>query len=280
MTTIGHVIFTDLDGTLIDFESYSLAVARPVAEAVIARRIPLVLCSAKTRLEQERYRAELGLSDPFVVENGSALFIPAGVFSFLKAGPQPAPIPPIRAFNDRYLVVEWGVAAAEIQLCLARVRRQSGLALVGYNDLTAAEVAAVTGLSVEAARLAQAREYSETIVTPLTATDVAQLRPALAQYGLALVSGGQFYTVTGAAGDKGRAVALLTTWYRQLSGPIVTIGLGDSENDAPMLANVDRPYLVRRPDGSWATLEGVKAVCTAGVGPAGWRQAIEAELNL
>lgn len=280
MAEVRRVIFSDIDGTLIDFEHYSPAAARPAVEAALARQTPLVLCSAKTRLEQEVYRAMLKIADPFVVENGSALFVPVAYFPFLPAGREEGSTdaPRLRPFDARYLVVEWGVAATEIRRSLAMVSRQLALPLVGYQDLTPEEVAAVTGLSLEAARLAQAREYSETLVNPLTAAELAQLRPALAQHGLAIVSGGQFYTVTGAAGDKGRAVALLTAWYRRLWGTVLTIGLGDSENDAPLLAHVDRPYLVRRPDGHWARLEGIDAVCVAGVGPVGWRQAVEAEL--
>ena len=53
------VIFSDLDGTLLDHQTYSPAPARPALEALRARAIPLVLCTSKTRAEVERHRQDL-----------------------------------------------------------------------------------------------------------------------------------------------------------------------------------------------------------------------------
>jgi mannosyl-3-phosphoglycerate phosphatase len=92
---------------------------------------------------------------------------------------------------------------------------------------------------------------------------------------LSIVSGGKFHTVTGAGADKGAAVKRLNNLYREKYGEIVTIGLGDSANDAPLLAAVDHGYLLQKPGGVWQEMavEGVERV--AAVGPAGWRLAVE-----
>ena len=67
------VIFTDLDGTLIDTETYSYDRALPCIEHLRNQEIPIIFCSAKTRAEQEVYRKELQIKDPFIVENGGAI---------------------------------------------------------------------------------------------------------------------------------------------------------------------------------------------------------------
>jgi len=72
------VVFTDLDGTLLDHSSYSFEAARPALEGLRARRIPVVPCTSKTRAEVEEIRTRLRNRDPFVVENGGAALIPAG----------------------------------------------------------------------------------------------------------------------------------------------------------------------------------------------------------
>jgi mannosyl-3-phosphoglycerate phosphatase len=262
------IIFTDIDGTLIDFATYSFAETAGTVKAVLARRIPLILCSSKTRAEQESLRQALAIPDPFIVENGSAIFVPPGTF----------PFPFVHRRVDGWQVIELGVAAATIQTTLMAVRRETGLVFQGYADLSPTEVAHKTGLDKAAAAQAQQREYSETIVTPLSAEALTQLEAALAQRGLTIVSGGKFYTVMGVDSDKGRAVTHLTALFRQKLGNIITIGLGDSANDRPLLRAVDRPYLVQKPDETWQAMDGVEVERVAAVGPRGWRLVVEGEL--
>jgi len=266
------LIFTDIDGTLIDFESYSYEETAATVAAVVQQGIPLILCSSKTRAEQEVLRQALAIPDPFIVENGSAIFWPANDERRTTIDRSP--------FVVRHSsLVELGIPAATIRAALTAVRQESGLSFQGYGDLSVAEVAAITGLDQAAAARAQQREYSETVVTPLASETLAQLEPALAAKGMTIVSGGKFHTVMGAGADKGKAVSRLIDLYRREYGDVVTIGLGDSANDAPLLAAVDHGYLLQKPGGVWQELavEGVERV--AAVGPAGWRLVVEGWLS-
>ena len=76
------VIFTDLDGTLLDRETYTWEAARPALDRVKRQGIPWVLVTSKTRGEVEFWRRCLGNEHPFIVENGGAVFVPAGYFPF------------------------------------------------------------------------------------------------------------------------------------------------------------------------------------------------------
>jgi mannosyl-3-phosphoglycerate phosphatase len=262
------LIFSDIDGTLIDFATYSYAESATAVSALLARHIPLILCSSKTRAEQENLRRELAIPDPFIVENGSAIFIPPGTFAF--AFPH--------RLVDGWQVVGLGATAVHIRQTLATIRHQFGLAFQGFSDLSVKEVAAITGLDEAAAARARQREYSETLVTRFSAQELARLEAALAERSLAIVSGGKFHTVTGAGADKGTAVAHLSALYRQQCGDVLTFGLGDSANDAPLLAAVDRPYLVQRPGGQWQEMEIAGLERVTAVGPTGWRQVVESIL--
>jgi mannosyl-3-phosphoglycerate phosphatase family protein len=266
------LIFTDIDGTLIDFESYSYAETAATVAAVVQLGIPLILCSSKTRAEQEVLRQALAIPDPFIVENGSAIFWPANDERRTTNARWSIVVPPSS-------VIELGVPAAAVWAALTAVRQEIGLTFQGYSDLTVSEVAAITGLDEDAAARARQREYSETIVTSLASATLAQLEPALTAQRMTIVSGGKFHTVMGAGADKGKAVSRLIDLYRREYGDIVTIGLGDSANDAPLLAAVDHGYLLQKPGGVWQELdiEGVERV--AAVGPAGWRLVVEGWLN-
>lgn len=210
------VVFSDLDGTLLDRDTYSWEAARPAIELLKERRIPLILCTSKTRFEVEHLRRELGIADPFIVENGSAIVL------------------------DEGSVVELGLPYAEIRERLVR----TGFSFSGYGDLPLSEVCRLTGLAPEAARRAARREYSETLFTWQEGLDTA-----LASQGLSGVQGTRFFTVTGQGVDKGKAVRRLLAKLREDDPDLRSLGLGDSPNDAPMLAEVDVPILVQQPGG-------------------------------
>ncbi|MGB8777629.1 MAG: hypothetical protein WCC82_05290, partial [Nitrososphaeraceae archaeon] len=54
---------------------------RRLIDLLKEKNIPLILTSAKTRLEQNMVRKDLGLTDPYIIENGGAVVIPKGYFS-------------------------------------------------------------------------------------------------------------------------------------------------------------------------------------------------------
>jgi mannosyl-3-phosphoglycerate phosphatase len=75
------VVFTDIDGTLVDINTAEYGKeTNKLIRLIKEKNIPLILTSAKTRLEQNKIREDLGLSDPFIVENGGAIVIPKGYF--------------------------------------------------------------------------------------------------------------------------------------------------------------------------------------------------------
>jgi hypothetical protein len=66
------VVFTDLDGTLLDHATYSFGPARPALDALAAAGVPVVLCTSKTRAGPSTGDRP-SRHAPFVVENGGAV---------------------------------------------------------------------------------------------------------------------------------------------------------------------------------------------------------------
>lgn len=260
------ILFTDLDGTLLELHTYDPGPARKAVTLLRERGIPIVFCSSKTRAEQLIYRRQLDIQDPFIVENGAAIFIPQGYFTVAHKA---------RPVSRGLEAIELGRPAAEIRRALREIRKETGLKFQGYHEMTVEEVAALTNLSLEAARRAMAREYSETIIVDFGPADWQRFNTALVTHGLVCFAGGRFHTVVGLGTDKGQAVRRLADLYQQQYGAILTIGLGDSPNDAPMLRVVDRPFLVQRPDGTWESVDVPGLVPIPAPGPEGWRMAVE-----
>ena len=72
------IVFTDLDGTLLDHHSYSWRAASPAMAKLAANGIPLIFNSSKTAAEMRHLQNAMGIRAPFIVENGAAAVIPAG----------------------------------------------------------------------------------------------------------------------------------------------------------------------------------------------------------
>jgi len=66
------VIFSDLDGSFLNYDDYSSEEAKPALEKIRRREIPLILTTSKTRTEVEFILGEMGLEEPFIIENGGA----------------------------------------------------------------------------------------------------------------------------------------------------------------------------------------------------------------
>lgn len=260
------LVFSDLDGTLLDHATYAFDAARPALDRLQGLRVPLVLASSKTRAEVEELRARLGNEDPFIVENGGGIFFPGDSF----VDDSEAPDSRGAERTDGYWRLTCGVDYPTIRVFMERVARKLGA--VGFGDLTDEEVAGRTGLPIDAARRARRREFSEPFVLEDEAR-LPELARAAAAEGLALTRGGRFHHLVGAAQDKGAAVRLVIDVLA--GGDVVrTIGLGDSDNDRPLLAVVDTPVIVPRPDGSFLEPAGIEALRARWPGSRGWNDAV------
>jgi mannosyl-3-phosphoglycerate phosphatase len=259
-----HVlIFTDLDGTLLDDQTYDLQPALPAIERIRSWGIPLILTSSKTRAEIVVYWNNLSLESPFIVENGGALYFPA-------AFPLPAQYSYERM--DEYHVVLIGRPLAELYEKIQGMKGQFGFRC--FSEMSVEEIAAVTGLNPEQARLASRREFDEPVLLEGTFDERELVCKKAIELGLDCVHGGRFIHLF-LGGNKGRAVEIVLDIYRQLRGPVFSIGLGDAPNDVPMLKVVDRAVLMQDPDGGY--VEGFRhsdLVRAKGRGPHEWNRVV------
>lgn len=268
------LIFTDLDGSLLDPVTYSWDKARDALEQLSRREIPLILVSSKTRAEIEPLRLDLQHRHPFIAENGGAIFIPDGYFTSASAEAR---------LRDGFEVIELGTPYASLLRALRDIEHAAGTKLRGFHDMTVDEVAARTGLTLDEAELAMRREYDEPFILegPPSLFPVVQREAAERQ--LSVTTGGRFHHLIGES-DKGRACLHLLDRYRRhwhrSSQAIRSIGLGDSANDQPMLEVVDVPIAIQHADGSYdPDLRVAKLVKARGVGPVGWNSAVLDQLS-
>ena len=270
-TTPKLVIFTDLDGTLLDQDSYSFEYALPALRLIRERDIPLVLSSSKTRSEIEFYRQKMENGHPFVSENGGAVFIPGGYFSFGF---------PCDRVSDGYSVLELGTSHPQIVTVLDSIKKENGIRITGFSDLTAEEISSLCGLSLKEAGFAKEREYDEPFLIDGGEREVEAVRKKIKEKGMNYVWGGRFHHILG-NNDKGRAVGILKCLFEKEFISISTAGIGDNENDLPMLRAVDTPIFLREnPNPLPEILLPVQRLTVVdGIGPQSWNRVILSLVN-
>lgn len=248
-------VFTDLDGTLLDHESYDWSPAADLLAALTARGVPVVLTSSKTAAELVSLRREMGLTaSPAICENG------AGV---LEAGHDALP-------DD----APWHRLRAELDGLSEGLRQK----FKGFGDMSPAEVTAATGLSAEEAALAKARAFTEPGLWTGTASERAAFIAALHNRGISAREGGRFLTL-GPATTKADALEAVAARL----GAKTTIALGDAPNDIEMLERASRGVILpnphRAPLPRLAGEAGGRITRADLPGPAGWSAALGAVLS-
>jgi mannosyl-3-phosphoglycerate phosphatase len=263
------LIYTDLDGTLLRYHTYSFQEALFALAEIKKRNIPLILCSSKTKGEIEEYQRKLRIKYPFISENGGAIFIPKGYFNKPKNDLK---------IKGKYLVLELGTPYKKLRKSLVEISRKFGVKVVGFGDLKTKQIASMFNLPYKEARSAKKRDYDEPFyfLDNIEPKEIGAIEREFKRSGLNLTKGGRFYHLLG-QNDKGKAVRLLTRMYKQnWNTDLLTVGIGDSLNDLPMLKAVDIPVLVKQENNTYdkEILRRLKMQKARGIGPSGWNRAV------
>ena len=253
------LVFTDLDGSLMEHESYSIEAAEPALAALRERDILMVLNSSKTAAEMQAVQSRLSLTAPFVCENGAALYFPD------QTVPEEATV--------------FGALRADWLPAVHQLRETHSYPFEGFADWSAKQVGELTGLTESEAELARQRQFSEPILWRGAASSRQQFEQQLAELDLCLLEGGRFLSIQGQH-DKSNAM----TWLREQqddAAPTITVALGDSPNDAAMLEAADVAVIIKSAKSDRIELhQPNRIIRTSRPGPAGWKDAMLEILQL
>lgn len=257
MKTDKYLLFTDLDGTLLDHNTYDFSEAKEALELLRLRKIPIIIATSKTFAEVVEYEKKLGIKHPFIVENGAGIFVPkeCEVLSGLSSTKEWVKISKAKSYK---------------QLRKLFVKLKEKYKMKGFADMDVSEVMKLTGLSVDDAYKAMQRDFSEPFVL-YDESELLLLQEELRNQGFDVVKGGRFYHMISQGVDKASAVESLIKVYQDYHElKCHSIALGDSGNDFTMLESVDTGVLIPRCDGSFAPLHNSKVHRAKYPGPKGW----------
>jgi len=272
------LIFSDIDNTLVQsyiarnremIHSDGYGDIKKVIRILSENQIPLVLCSTKTRKEQDKIRNDLDIVDPYIVENGGAIIVPKNYFPFDldEFGLETKEI-------DGNMTLELGKSYEQIITILNDIRNKFHIRFNCVSDFSITQLANKVGISVEGATLMASREYSETILE-IDFVNRVEFERALIERNLIMAQGTRYITVS-ARHDKGCAVSILKNlFYKKYKNEkIQVIAIGDAINDITMFENVDQAFLVRNIFNQYTPMEINNLTRVKGIAQDGWKEVV------
>ena len=250
------VVFSDLDGTLLDHSTYSWELATEALNALRRAKGALILASSKTAAEIIPLKSALGFAHmPAIIENGAGLIEPGS--------------------DDASSPGDY----EEIRQALSEMPPDLRKLFTGFGDMSSHDIAQKTGLDLESATLAATHQFSE---PGLWAGDERQkdhFVALLSERGVKAKQGGRFLTFSMGA-TKADQIDKVMSYF---DSPARKIALGDAPNDIEMLAAVDTGYLVGNAHGAsvpemLGEKDGTVKRMTLN-GPAAWNVAVLNEIE-
>jgi mannosyl-3-phosphoglycerate phosphatase len=264
-----RVIFTALEGSLLDSRSQSWLPAGEALDEIARRRVPLVLVSSGTRAELEPLRRKIENGHPFITESGGGLFIPDGYFAKRLEG---------AVRQGRYFCVAFGRPFADAVAAAEELAEQSGASIVGYAQMTAREIARNTGESLRQAELARQREFSERFFFAGGSEAVlAKFERQAREHGWDAIPGDPFWELR-SGNNEARALRHLMRLLRDaLHTRLRAVAIGSDARDLTLLSAADQAVVLPRRAGEFDPLLSsrlAKGIQGDASGPAGWNQAV------
>ncbi len=270
------VIFTDMDGTLLDHHSYSHQAANALLGSLEQASIPVIPTTSKTFAELQQLRLDLNNQHPFICENGAGVYIPRGYFSPQLEG---------LSSEGEFWVKAFVEPRSHWRELLAQLPANLTSQFTTFTDLGIEGIMRTTGLPEAQAKQSADRHFGEPVQWHGREDLVEPFCQAVADLGGNTLVGGRFIHVSGAT-DKGRALRWLVSCYQaQLRSPITTIALGDGGNDVAMLATADYPIIVRSPSNPPPELPASatnidRLIITQQTAPHGWVEGVSQVLSI
>ncbi len=260
------LVFTDLDGTLLNHYNYSWRDAVPALTELNEKAFPVVFTSSKTSAEIMQLKRKMENYHPFISENGAIANIPEQYFENNQTENN----------IDQYQATYFTKSYQDIINTLNKYRNEFQFNFRGFNDMEIDDLIALTDLSVQQAINAKQRQASEPFLWKGSESEFTKFKEHLTEEDLIVTSGGRFFHVMSNV-HKGQTIQWLINKYQVANPEVewVTIGLGDSYNDIQMLETVDYSVFINNPGTTQPDLSSIDNLFKTQLpGPAGWNKAI------
>ncbi len=220
------IVFSDLDGTLLDHETYSWHAAKPAIDSLKNHGHSLILASSKTAAEIITIRADIGFEHcPAIVENGGGI-LPANTDS---------------SESDK--------THGELMARLNSLPQTMRDCFRGFSHMSLEEIVACTGLTETQAHDAAKRQFTEPGLFNGTESEQELFIAELNKLDVSARMGGRFLTLS--FGQNKSILMEEIASHISKGAHYLSLALGDAPNDLEMLCAADRGFLILNPASQW-----------------------------
>ena len=218
-------VVSDVDGTLMD-HSYDLTPAKETIKLLQELSIPVILCTSKTAAEVKVIRKQLNLTDPYIVENGAAIYGES-----------------LKKVNGEIIL---GEKYVKLEKILRSISKEINYDLIPLNNISDKKATDLTGLKGHSLDLMRERHWSMPFLNPPQNKE-EEINICCKRFGVEIFRGNRMSHMLSINSNKGKAINALKNYSNNPN--IKIIGLGDSPNDLPLLLNSDYKIVIPGPGG-------------------------------
>ncbi len=256
------IIFTDLDGSLLDKDTFEFNEIEDYFRELISKGIKIIPNSSKTEAELLDFNEQNNLDLSFITENGSSIH---GLNKIHQNLPDKIiisrTIDEIRNIYEENISLDFKNKITHI-LELEREKQQK-----------------ILGLPLDKIKLAIKRDHSIPIKFNGTEIEKNEFIKIMKNSGLTIQTGGRIMNVCDNVNKSKAMSRALQLIRKQLDDEIITIGVGDNENDIEMIKQTDYPCLVKNENFDSSLINIDNLIKSDEPSPKGWSDVIKTALQ-
>ena len=254
------LIFTDLDGSLLDRDTFKFDEIKDYIRQLISKGIFIIPNTSKTEKEILEFNSDLGSSLPFISENGSSI---NGLNLLNKDLPQEL------------------ILSREKEILLEIFKKTVSSNLQNkckwLSEMNTRDQSLILGLEHKKLKMALDRKYTLPFIFNGNKNQKKELSKIIKNKGLFLQEGGRVIHLTDRV-NKAKALKVFVRFFKKNNKNVKTIAVGDNYNDLDMLKTSDFPCLVFNDKFTLDEIPINNLITTNKPSPEGWADVIKMAL--
>ena len=254
------LIFTDLDGSLLHRDTFKFDEIKDYLKQLISKGIFIIPNTSKTEKEILEFNNELGLSLPYISENGSAI----NGLDLLNSN-LPKELILSREKDSLIKIFKEAVPVNLQNKCK------------WLSEMDKKKQSLIFGLEDDKLKMALDRKYTIPFLFEGNKSERNELSKIVKNKGLALQEGGRVINLTDKV-NKAKALQVFVRFFKKNNKNVKTIAVGDNYNDLDMLKTSEFPCLVFNDKFTLDEIPIKNLITTNKPSPEGWADVIKKAL--
>ena len=254
------LIFTDLDGSLLDRDTFKFDEIKDYLKKLLSKGIFIIPNTSKTEKEILEFNNELGSNLPYISENGAAI----NGLDLLNSN-LPKELILSRDKNNLINIFKKTVPENLQNKCK------------WLSEMDKKKQSLIFGLEDEKLKMALDRKYTIPFIFEGNKKEKNRLFKIVKNKGLGLQEGGRVINLTDKV-NKAKALQVFVRFFKKNNKEVKTIAVGDNYNDLDMLKTSDFPCLVFNDKFTLDEIPIKNLIITNKPSPVGWADVIKMAL--